>query len=197
MVCTKCGTIAPTCRAANQSRGEESTRAIIKPPTMKPLAARANATKIIDQPGAPANHVPSAPPTAPVDAHDKAWPQANLMVLFPAAGRLERHRLDRFVEAPGCHPAIVGRAAVVGEGSPWPAIGASGDRPAHNRPACYSCGKAEARRGEPMSNHKFKIGQFVSYRPPRLGPGAGVYQIAQFMPSASVVILTLVSHGRL
>jgi hypothetical protein len=36
-----------------------------------------------------------------------------------------------------------------------------------------------------MSNHKFKIGQFVSYRPPRLGPAAGVYQIAQFMPSAS------------
>jgi hypothetical protein len=44
-----------------------------------------------------------------------------------------------------------------------------------------------------MSNHKFKIGQFVNYRPPRLGlgfashtttTGAGVYQIAQLMPSA-------------
>jgi hypothetical protein len=28
----------------------------------------------------------------------------------------ERHRLDRFVEAPGCHPTIVGRTAGVGEG---------------------------------------------------------------------------------
>jgi hypothetical protein len=35
-----------------------------------------------------------------------------------------------------------------------------------------------------MSAHKFKIGQVVNYRPPRLGPGAGVYQIAQLMPSA-------------
>jgi hypothetical protein len=36
-----------------------------------------------------------------------------------------------------------------------------------------------------MSNHKFKIGQVVNYRPPRLGLlGAGVYQIAQLMPSA-------------
>jgi hypothetical protein len=38
-----------------------------------------------------------------------------------------------------------------------------------------------------MSNHKFKIGQFVSYRPPRLGPGAGVYQIAQLVPPAGDV----------
>jgi hypothetical protein len=27
----------------------------------------------------------------------------------------QRHGLDRFVEAPGCHPAIVGRTAAVGE----------------------------------------------------------------------------------
>jgi hypothetical protein len=32
-----------------------------------------------------------------------------------------------------------------------------------------------------MSDHKFKIGQIVNYRP-RMGPGAGVYQIAQLVP---------------
>ena len=32
-----------------------------------------------------------------------------------------------------------------------------------------------------MSDHKFKIGQVVIYRP-RSGPGAGVYQIAQLVP---------------
>jgi hypothetical protein len=34
-----------------------------------------------------------------------------------------------------------------------------------------------------MSDHKFKIGQIVTYNP-RLGPGRGVYQIAQLMPPA-------------
>jgi hypothetical protein len=34
-----------------------------------------------------------------------------------------------------------------------------------------------------MSDHKFKIGQFVNYSP-RLKLGAGVYQIAQRMPPA-------------
>jgi hypothetical protein len=33
-----------------------------------------------------------------------------------------------------------------------------------------------------MRNHKFKIGQVVSYNP-RVGGGAGVYQIAQLVPS--------------
>jgi hypothetical protein len=43
-----------------------------------------------------------------------------------------------------------------------------------------------------MSDHKFKIGQFVNYSPHRsVGvsrwdlPGAGVYQIAQLMPPVS------------
>jgi hypothetical protein len=35
-----------------------------------------------------------------------------------------------------------------------------------------------------MSDHKFKIGQFVNYRPRVRSPGAGVYQIAQLMPPA-------------
>jgi hypothetical protein len=35
-----------------------------------------------------------------------------------------------------------------------------------------------------MSDHKFKIGQVVSFRP-RSGPGAGVYQIAQLVRSAN------------
>jgi hypothetical protein len=35
-----------------------------------------------------------------------------------------------------------------------------------------------------MSDHKFKIGQVVSFRP-RSGPGAGVYQIAQLVPSVN------------
>jgi hypothetical protein len=43
------------------------------------------------------------------------------------------------------------------------------------------CGKAEARR-EPMSNHKFKIGQLVNYKPRVKSLGAGVYMIAQLMP---------------
>jgi hypothetical protein len=34
-----------------------------------------------------------------------------------------------------------------------------------------------------MGNHKFKIGQVVNYKP-RMGPGAGVYQIAQRVPPA-------------
>jgi hypothetical protein len=34
-----------------------------------------------------------------------------------------------------------------------------------------------------MSDHKFKIGQVVNYKP-RLGSGAGVYQIAQLLPAA-------------
>ena len=34
-----------------------------------------------------------------------------------------------------------------------------------------------------MSAHKFKIGQFVNYKP-RSKFGAGVYQIAQLMPPA-------------
>jgi hypothetical protein len=34
-----------------------------------------------------------------------------------------------------------------------------------------------------LSDHKFKIGQVVSFRP-RSGPGAGVYQIAQLVPPA-------------
>jgi hypothetical protein len=38
--------------------------------------------------------------------------------------------------------------------------------------------------GEPMGDHKFKIGQFVNYRPRVKSVGAGVYQIAQLMPSA-------------
>jgi hypothetical protein len=33
-----------------------------------------------------------------------------------------------------------------------------------------------------MSVHKFKIGQFVNYRPRLELLGAGVYQIAQLMP---------------
>jgi hypothetical protein len=33
-----------------------------------------------------------------------------------------------------------------------------------------------------LRNHKFKIGQIVSYSP-RVGGGAGVYQIAQLVPS--------------
>jgi hypothetical protein len=36
-----------------------------------------------------------------------------------------------------------------------------------------------------MSDHKYKIGQFVNYKQgPGPGPGAGVYQIAQLMPPA-------------
>ena len=34
-----------------------------------------------------------------------------------------------------------------------------------------------------MSDHKYKIGQFVNYKQGP-GPGAGVYQIAQLMPPA-------------
>ena len=37
-----------------------------------------------------------------------------------------------------------------------------------------------------MSNHKFKIGQVVSYNP-RSGPGAGVYRIAKLVPASSAV----------
>jgi hypothetical protein len=33
-----------------------------------------------------------------------------------------------------------------------------------------------------MSDHKFKIGQFLNYRPRLKSVGAGVYQIAQLMP---------------
>ena len=44
-------------------------------------------------------------------------------------------------------------------------------------------GQAEARRQEPMSAHKFKIGQVVTYNPRRpSGHPGGVYQIAQLMP---------------
>jgi hypothetical protein len=35
-----------------------------------------------------------------------------------------------------------------------------------------------------LGDHKFKIGQVVSFRP-RPGPGAGVYQIAQLVPSVN------------
>jgi hypothetical protein len=35
-----------------------------------------------------------------------------------------------------------------------------------------------------MSDHKFKIGQFVNYEPRLKSVGAGVYQIAQLMPPA-------------
>jgi hypothetical protein len=34
-----------------------------------------------------------------------------------------------------------------------------------------------------MGDHEFKIGQTVSFRP-RIGPGAGVYQTAHFLPAA-------------
>ena len=37
-----------------------------------------------------------------------------------------------------------------------------------------------------MSDHKFKIGQFVTYKPGP-GQGSGVYQIAQLMPPAGDV----------
>jgi hypothetical protein len=40
----------------------------------------------------------------------------------------ERHRLDRFVDAPGCHPAIVGRPSVVGEGGNRAADALPGER---------------------------------------------------------------------
>jgi hypothetical protein len=33
-----------------------------------------------------------------------------------------------------------------------------------------------------LSDHKFKIGQVVNYRP-RSGPGSGVYQIARLVPA--------------
>jgi hypothetical protein len=36
-----------------------------------------------------------------------------------------------------------------------------------------------------MRVHKFKIGQFVNYRPRVRSPVADVYQIAQLMPPAS------------
>ena len=45
------------------------------------------------------------------------------------------------------------------------------------------CGKAEARR-EPMSDHKFKIGQFVNYKPRVKSLGGGVYRIVQLMSPA-------------
>ena len=35
-----------------------------------------------------------------------------------------------------------------------------------------------------MSDHKYKIGQFVNYKQGP-GPGAGVYQIAQLVPSVN------------
>jgi hypothetical protein len=61
----------------------------------------------------------------------------------------EVHRLDRFVEAPSCHPAIVGRSVAVGEGDGRPpdrrallllAVGAAADAAA----AFASCGHGAA-----------------------------------------------------